>query len=98
MAAMSLRAAADLLGVSVRTIRRDIADGRLKALRVRSVLRVDGDEFVRYRRELCLSANVVTAGKSGLPLATVDDLNARCRAVQPAPTRSTRKLTFGASR
>ncbi|HMM30013.1 MAG TPA: hypothetical protein PKD46_17155 [Aggregatilineaceae bacterium] len=35
MSALTLKAAADLFGVSVRTVRREIADGRLVAYRVR---------------------------------------------------------------
>lgn len=40
MTVLTLKAAADLFGVSVRTIRREIADGRLVAYRVRRALRI----------------------------------------------------------
>lgn len=98
MSALSLDAVAVELGVCVRTVRREIAAGKLAAFRVRRVLRVDGDEFARYRSTLCLSASEEIGGKSASPSAMADDLNARCRPAPAAATRSTRKLTFGASR
>lgn len=97
MTVLTLKAAADLFGVSVRTIRREIADGRLVAYRLRRALRIDAAEVARYRSTLCLSASEEIGGKSASHSATVDDLNARCRPAPAAATRSTRKLTFGAS-
>lgn len=52
MSALTLKAAADLFGVSVRTVRREIADGRLVAYRVRRALRIDAAEVARYRSTL----------------------------------------------
>lgn len=97
MSALPLDAVALELGVCVRTVRREIAAGKLAAFRVRRALRIDAAEVARYRSTLCLSASEEIGGKSASHSATVDDLNARCRPARPAPTHSTRKLTFGAS-
>lgn len=63
MSALTLKAAADLFGVSVRTVRREIADGRLVAYRVRRALRIDATEVAisttSAKRPSRLSAAVV---------------------------------------
>lgn len=58
--ALSLSEVAEQFGVSVDTLRREIADGRLHAWRLRRQIRVDAAEVERYRRAAAEVAAVAT--------------------------------------
>lgn len=50
--AVDLKAAAEMLGVSVRTVRREIARGHLRALKIGRVWRIRTAELDAYLRRL----------------------------------------------
>lgn len=45
----TIEEAAGYLGVSDKTVRREISDGRLTACRVRGCIRITGKEIIRYQ-------------------------------------------------
>jgi excisionase family DNA binding protein len=59
---VTVQQAADRLGVSHSTVRREIADGRLLAWRVRGRIVVDEADVERYRREAQVAPAPVPAG------------------------------------
>jgi excisionase family DNA binding protein len=59
---VTVQQAADRLGVSHSTVRREIADGQLLARRVRGRIVVDEADVERYRREAQFAPAPVPAG------------------------------------
>ena len=96
---LTLADAARLLKVSERTIRREIADGRLVALQVRGAIRIEPTELARYiaaaRGSACPSAKSATDGKFDCVSAVADALSARYRQALPAATRKPSKIRSG---
>jgi hypothetical protein len=68
---MSIEECADIARVSVSTIKRDIADGRLVATRYRGCTRIAVGDFEDYRKR-CRSAGTVQAGKSVFSTMALD--------------------------
>ena len=98
---LTLEEAGKRLKVSARTVRREIADGRIAAVAVRSSLRITAAELARYiasRESRCQSENTVNAGKFESLSAVAGALSKHFRAEQPGPTRSRSKLRSGARR
>lgn len=93
---LTLQEAADRLRVSVRTLEREIHDGRLSIVRVRSVRLVAPAELDRYiaaRGETgCPSAKSASVGRSESASAVELVLNGLSRAVQPRRTRGRSRL------
>jgi len=93
---MTLENAARHLQVSQRSVRREIAQGKLTAIRVRSKLRIRFEDLQAYleaqKEQPCPSVNVRTATKSEL-VSVVDKESRRLsRQAQPAPKRERSKL------
>jgi excisionase family DNA binding protein len=61
---LTIQEAADRLRVSVRTVEREIAAGKLRAFKVRRLTRIPEPELQGYISRACLSANVPTTGRS----------------------------------
>lgn len=100
---LTLREAAARLRVSVRTVERECADGRLAIVRVRSRRLIDPAELDRYIAAsqviACPSAEKATAGRSVLALESeARALSSVYPKAQRAPTRSRSKLRSGAAR
>jgi len=94
----TLPEAAFRLRVSVRTVEREIADGKLTAVRIRRAVRISSIELSTYianTTRKCLSGNDMIDGKSAFKLAD-DVLKRHFRPAQPAPTRSRSKLLCAA--
>ena len=95
---LTLQETASRLRVSVRTVEREIADGKLSAVRVRRRIRISLDALSAYiavATPKCQSANDTTVGKSAFRL--IDDaLKKHFRPVPPVPTRSRSKLLCAA--
>ena len=90
---LTLSEAADRLRVSVRTLEREAADGRLYIVRVRKRRMVETREIDRYiAASTCQSAKKETVGKSVSASAVVAALSSAFRQGQPKKTRSTSKI------
>lgn len=94
---LTLPAAADALGLSRRTLEREIAAGRLAVVQIRRAVRVaqsDIDGYIqrsrRYRMPACPSENVVTFGTS-VSRSPASALSAALDAALPGRTRSRSK-------
>jgi excisionase family DNA binding protein len=96
---MTLPEAAERLRVSVRSVEREIAAGRLALVRVRSRRLIQAAELTRYIAALtpCQSANEATATKSASASAAVDALSEHFRRAQPSPTPARSKSRLAAS-
>lgn len=95
MSLLTIPQAAERLSVSRRTVEREIADGRLRAIRVRGLLRVDPadlDAYIREQVHQCRSASVATDGRSESVSALVAGLSVPFLPVRVAPTRGRSKL------
>jgi len=89
---LTIQEVADRLRVSVRTVEREIAAGKLRAVKVRRLTRILEPELQGYISRACLSANAPTTGRS-VSASVVDAVLRRLsRPAQPAPTRSRSKL------
>lgn len=91
--------AAAALHVSERTVRREIADGRLPAIRLRSLYRIRPEDLQSYlaaQPAACPSATSATAGKFDSVSAVADALSAHYRQAPPAPTRAPSKIRSAA--
>ena len=101
---LTLRAAAELIGgvVSTRTLEREIADGRLAVVRIRSKRFVAESEIRRYiaaREERgCQSARSGDAGKSASALETANALSELYLEAPRRRTRGSSKLRSAARR
>lgn len=92
---LTLSEAGARLRVSARSVRREIADGHIAAVQVRSRLRISASELARYiasRESRCQSENTVNAGKLESLSAVAGALSRHFRAAPPGPTRSRSKL------
>ena len=89
------------LQVSARTVRREIADGRLAAVRIRGLLRIEPAEAARYiaaaREAACQSGGTATDGKFESLAAAAVALSKHYHPAPPAPTRSRSKLRCSAA-
>ncbi len=91
--ALSVAEVARLLGVHARTIRREIACGRLGAFKVGSSVRVSWDAIEKYKSETSVVPTATGAGASGgrtRPVAGAG-LSARLTSARPgndSPPRS----------
>lgn len=97
---LTLPEAAQRLRVSVRTVEREAAAGRLALVRVRSRRLVPADELARYIAACsCQSASEATATKSASAWAAVNALSEHFRQAQrsPTPARSKSRLAARAS-
>lgn len=99
---LTLHEAADRLRVSVRTIEREIAVGRITLTRVRSRRLVAMAELTRYIaacQQSCPSASEATATKSASVSAAVNALSEHFRQAQRSltPARSKSRLAAHAS-
>jgi len=98
---LTLSEAAAHLRVSARSVRREIADGHIAAVQIRSRLRISTSELARYiasRESRCQSENTVNAGKLESLSAVASALSKHYRAALPGPTRSRSKLRSGGRR
>jgi excisionase family DNA binding protein len=84
---LTIAEAAERLRVSVRTLTREAAEGRLGIIRIRRRLFVKPAELDRYLTA-CQSVSTETAGKSASDLALVAALSRHYRPAPPEPTRS----------
>jgi excisionase family DNA binding protein len=93
---LDLPAAARRLGVSVKTLRREHADGRIRLVAIRGVLRVRPAELDRYiaqqEEAACPSAEKATDGKSAFALEAARALSVAYHPERRERTRSTSKL------
>lgn len=84
--ALAVAEVARLLGVHPRTIRREIARGRLEAFKVGDSVRVSWDAIEKYKSETSVVPTATGAGASGgrtLPAAGAG-LSARLRNTKPS--------------
>lgn len=95
---LTLRAAAAQLAVSERTIRREIADGRLLAIRVRGCFRIRPEDLAAYLDAQCQSAKSATAGKFDCASAVASALSALYRPAPPRPMHARSKIRSVAGR
>jgi excisionase family DNA binding protein len=96
-----LREAAAELRVSVRTVEREIADGKLAAVMVRRrrlVARAELDRYIAAQEIPCQSVKLASAGRFASASAVARVLSEHCRPAQPEPTRRRSKLWSAASR
>lgn len=84
--ALSVAEVARLLGVHARTIRREIARGRLEAFRVGDSVRVSWDAIEKYKSETSVVPTATGAGASGGRTRPVADagLSARLTSAKPS--------------
>ena len=94
---LSLPTAAKELGISRRTLEREIADGRLAVVEIRGAVRIDESDLQAYIRQSritktrpCPSENAATAGMSAYSLAVSESSAALDRLLQKR-TRSISK-------
>ncbi|MCO5121292.1 MAG: helix-turn-helix domain-containing protein [Burkholderiaceae bacterium] len=78
---LTVAEAAKRIGVSTSTVRREIADGRLRATKIRRLVRVDSEEITRYLAQQqetmpCPSASAGTDVRSELHSVAVAALSA----------------------
>lgn len=96
MSLLTLAEVAERLRVSVRTVEREAADGRLAIIRVRSRRFIDPAELERYIADsqvrACPSESAATAIKSASALAAANALSEHFRPAAPSPTRGRSKL------
>jgi excisionase family DNA binding protein len=97
---LTIAAAARQLAVSERTLRREIADGRLPAVRVRSMYRIRPEDLAAYLARLpaCRSEEKATDGKFACVSAVADALSAHYRQAPAVPTRGPSKIRSAARR
>jgi excisionase family DNA binding protein len=88
---LTLSEAATRLRVSPSTVRREIADGRLAAVRVRRRILVSPAAIEQYLAA-CPSAATATAGRSESLQEAVAALSRHFHPAPPAPTRSRSRL------
>ena len=96
---LTLTEAAEHLRVSARSVRREIADGHIAAVQVRTRLRVSTAELARYiaaRETRCQSASTGTDGKFDFGLVADAVLNGHSRQAPAKPTRSRSKVRSAA--
>ena len=102
MTLLTLQEAAAHLRVSVRTVEREAADGRIAIVRVRRRRMVEPAEIARYvaaqREKPCQSASTGTDGKFDLGWVADAVLSARSRQEPTKPTRSRSKVRSAARR
>lgn len=100
MSLFTLAEVADQLRVSERTVRREIADGKLKAVSVRKAVRVREADLADYLAQaaLCPSAKSATAGKFDSALAVANALSGLSLRAPVAPTRSRSSIRSAARR
>lgn len=91
---LTLAEAAERLRVSVKTVRREIADGRLNPVRVRSRILLRQSDLDNYIA--CQSAGGATAGRSGYHSAVAAALSKHFPPELPEPTRSRSKFRSAA--
>jgi excisionase family DNA binding protein len=95
---LTLSDAATRLGVSRKTVEREIADGRLAIVRVRRARKIAPAELDRYiAAQTCHSASTAIDGRCASAWAAADALSAAFRLAQPAPTRRRSKLVSATS-
>jgi excisionase family DNA binding protein len=95
--------AAAWLSVSQRTVRREIADGRLPAAKVRGIMRIDPADlaayFARQKAEnSCRSAATATDGKSEYESVVVAALSGLFPPARPAGTRKPSRARSASAR
>ena len=96
---LTITEAAQRLHVSVRTLEREVADGKLAIVRVRSRRLVDEAELTRYiAAQSCRYEKSAIAGKSASDWAVAAVLNRLSRQAQPEPTRSRSKFRSAAAK
>lgn len=93
---ITLPEAAARLRVSLRTLEREVADGRLAIVRIRTRRMVDPAELARYiaaasQAQPCQSASEATATKCASASAVAHALNALFRPAPRSPTRGRSK-------
>lgn len=98
---LTLPEVAKHLRVSLRTLEREVADGRLAIVRIRTRRMVDPAELARYiaaasQGQPCPSASEETATKSASASAVASVLNALFRPAPPLPTRVRSKSRLAA--
>ncbi len=92
---VSVERAAEWLGVSARTVRREIADGRLPAAKVRGIIRIlpaDLSAYFERQKAACRSGDTETAGKSGYELVVAAALSGLSPLAPPAGMRKRSNL------
>ena len=100
----TLTTCAQRLACSERTVRREIAAGRLIAVRVRGLIRVTESALLAYIEALppepaCPSVDCRPADIRSELLSVADSvLNARFRPALPKPTRGRSKMHYSAER
>lgn len=97
---LTLAEVAKRLSVSIRTLEREVSDGKLTLTRVRSRRLVAPAEVDRYiAAQSCPSEKSATAGKSALDLGRIARaLSERYRQGQPVTTRGNSKFRSAARR
>jgi excisionase family DNA binding protein len=96
---LTIAEAAQALKVSERTIRREIADGRLRAVRLRSLYRIRPEDWQAYlaaQPAACPSDRSATDGRFASVSAVADALSRLYRPAPPAPTRAPSKIRSAA--
>jgi excisionase family DNA binding protein len=94
---LTLPQAARQLAVSERTLRREIADGRLVAVRIRSAYRIRPEDLARYlEAAACPSEKSASDGRFDCASAVASALNALYPAARPEPTRARSKIRSAA--
>lgn len=91
---LTLAQVAEQLQVSERTVRREVAEGKLQALQIRGIIRVSVEALEAYK---CLCAKEVSVGKYESP-STVSGTKRRYRAEPAKQTQSSTKPSFGGRR
>lgn len=101
---ITLREAAEQLRVSERTIRREIGSGRLQALRVRGLMRIDQADLDAYLSQSriqqappCPSESAASVIRSECVLAVDSALSGRFRPAPVGPMRGRSKMRSGAA-
>lgn len=98
---LTMNDAAKRLGVSVRTVEREVSDGKLAIVRIRSRRKIDPAELDRYiaANQTCQSAREATATKSASAWAAVNALSEHFQRAQRSqtPARSKSRLAARAS-
>gem|GEM_PF-6020093 len=101
---LTLATVAARLACSERTVRREIAAGRIAAVRIRGLLRVTESALTAYidalpRETPCPSADSPTADiRSESQSLAANVLSARCPPELPVPTRGRSKMHYSAAR
>jgi len=95
---LTLQEAAARLRVSTRTVKREIAAGRLQSVRIRRLVRVPEASLRVYLATACRSANETTVGKSESALVLDAALRKLSHRAPHVPTRSRSKLLIAAQK